>query len=294
METKVKVDVELAKKLGLTEEEFDRIKKLLKREPNFTELGIFSAMWSEHCSYKNSRRLFKLFPTKAKHVIVGAGEENTGIVDIRDGLGVAFKIESHNHPSAVEPFEASATGIGGCLRDIFTTGARPIAVLGALRFGSLDNEKVKFLFKEVIRGLAHYANIAEVNAVGGDSYFDESYEGNPLVNAFAVGIVKHENIVKGVAHGTGNSVYYIGGDTGRDGVGGASFASKEITEESASIENAVAIGDAELGRRLREACIELIERVSLWECRIWAQLDLPALLARLPQEARPVLRSMLH
>ena len=260
METKVKVDVELAKKLGLTEEEFDRIKKLLKREPNFTELGIFSAMWSEHCSYKNSRRLFKLFPTKAKHVIVGAGEENTGIVDIRDGLGVAFKIESHNHPSAVEPFEASATGIGGCLRDIFTTGARPIAVLGALRFGSLDNEKVKFLFKEVIRGLAHYANIAEVNAVGGDSYFDESYEGNPLVNAFAVGIVKHENIVKGVAHGTGNSVYYIGGDTGRDGVGGASFASKEITEESASIENAVAIGDAELGRRLREACIELIEK----------------------------------
>ncbi|MCK4494877.1 MAG: phosphoribosylformylglycinamidine synthase subunit PurL, partial [Candidatus Aminicenantes bacterium] len=216
--------------------------------------------WSEHCSYKNSRKLFKLFPTKGKHVMVGAGEENSGIVDIGDGLGVAFKIESHNHPSAVEPFEASATGIGGCLRDIFTIGARPVAGLGALRFGNLDNERVKFLFKEVMRGLAHYANIAEVNAVGGDAYFDESYEGNPLVNAFVVGIVKHENIVRGAAYGVGNPVYYIGGDTGRDGVGGASFASKEITEESESETGAVAIGDPELGRRLREACLELIER----------------------------------
>ena len=260
METQVKVDVELAKNLGLTEEEFNEIKKLLGREPNFTELGVFSAMWSEHCSYKNSRKLFKLFPTKGKQVLVGAGEENSGIVDIGDGLGVAFKIESHNHPSAVEPFEASATGIGGCLRDIFTTGARPVAGLGALRFGSLDNERVKFLFKEVIRGLAHYANTAKVNAVGGDSYFDESYEGNPLVNAFVVGIVKHKDIVRGAAFGAGNPVYYIGGDTGRDGVGGASFASKEITEESGSDTGAVAIGDPELGRRLREACLELIEK----------------------------------
>jgi len=260
MESAVKVDVEAAKGLGLTEQEFEQIKKLMGKEPNFTELGIFSAMWSEHCSYKNSRKLFKLFPTKGKQVLVGAGEENTGIVDIGDGLGVAFKIESHNHPSAVEPFEASATGIGGCLRDIFTMGARPVAGLGALRFGSLDNEKVKFLFKEVIRGLAHYANTAEINAVGGDSYFDESYEGNPLVNAFAIGIVKHKDIARGAASGIGNSVYYIGGDTGRDGVGGASFASKEITEESASDTSSVAIGDAELGRRLREACLELIEQ----------------------------------
>jgi len=260
MKTEVKVDVGLAKEMGLTEEEFGKIKELMGRDPNFTELGVFSAMWSEHCSYKNSRKLFKLFPTKGKHVLVGAGEENSGIVDIGDGMAVAFKIESHNHPSAVEPFEASATGIGGCLRDIFTTGARPVAGLGALRFGSLDNEKVKFLFKEVIRGLAHYANTAEVNAVGGDTYFDESYEGNPLVNAFVVGIVKHKDIVRGAAYGVGNPVYYIGGDTGRDGVGGASFASQEITEETASIENAVAIGDAELGKRLREACIELIEK----------------------------------
>ncbi|MCK4335593.1 MAG: phosphoribosylformylglycinamidine synthase subunit PurL, partial [Candidatus Aenigmarchaeota archaeon] len=169
-------------------------------------------------------------------------------------------IESHNHPSAVEPFEASATGIGGCLRDIFTIGARPIAGLGALRFGSLDNERVKFLFKEVIRGLAHYANTAEVNAVGGDVYFDESYEGNPLVNAFVVGVVKHDNIVKGAAYGVGNPVYYIGRDTGRDGVGGASFASKEITEESDSEKGAVAIGDPGLGKHLREACLELIEK----------------------------------
>ncbi|NQT22986.1 MAG: phosphoribosylformylglycinamidine synthase subunit PurL, partial [Candidatus Omnitrophica bacterium] len=260
MEAAMKVDINLAKEMGLSEGEFTEIKKLLGRDPNFTELGVFSAMWSEHCSYKNSRRLFKLFPTKGKQVLVGAGEENSGIVDIGDGDGVAFKIESHNHPSAVEPFEASATGIGGCLRDIFTTGAKPVAVLGALRFGSLDNQKVKELFKEVIRGLAHYANTAEVSAVGGESYFDESYEGNPLVNAFVVGIVKNKNIIRGVASGTGNPVYYIGGDTGRDGVGGASFASKEITEESAQTENAVALGDAELGKRLREACLELIEK----------------------------------
>ncbi|HOY58646.1 MAG TPA: AIR synthase related protein, partial [Verrucomicrobiota bacterium] len=185
--TEVKVDALLAAKLGLTEEEYASIWRLLGRNPNFTELGLFSAMWSEHCSYKNSRKLFQLFPTRGKQVLVGAGEENTGVVDIGDGFGVAFKIESHNHPSAVEPFEASATGIGGCLRDIFTMGARPVAVLGSLRFGSLANDKVKHLFKEVIRGLAHYANQADVNAVGGETCFDESYEGNPLVNAFVVG-----------------------------------------------------------------------------------------------------------
>ncbi|MBU0881431.1 MAG: phosphoribosylformylglycinamidine synthase subunit PurL [Candidatus Omnitrophica bacterium] len=246
--------------MGLSEEEFSEIKKLLGREPNVTELGVFSAMWSEHCSYKNSRRLFKLFPTNAKQVLVGAGEENSGIVDIGDGQGVAFKIESHNHPSAVEPFEASATGIGGCVRDIFTTGARPVAVLGSLRFGSMASEKVRFLFKEVIRGLAHYANKAQIAAVGGETYFDESYEGNPLVNAFVVGIVDKKNIVRGVAQGIGNPIYYIGGDTGRDGVGGASFASKEITEESSTSKSAVAIGDPELGKRLRQACLELIEK----------------------------------
>jgi len=260
MKTEVKVDLALAREMGLSEEEFNKIKKIMGRDPNFTELGVFSAMWSEHCSYKNSRKQFKKFPTKSKQVLIGACEENSGIVDIGDGLGVSFKIESHNHPSAVEPFEASATGIGGCLRDIFTTGARPVAVLGAIRFGSLDTEKVKFLFKEVIRGLAHYANTAEVSAVGGDTYFDKSYEGNPLVNAFCVGIVKHENIIRGIAYGVGNPVYYIGGDTGRDGVGGASFASQEITDDSASDTSTVAIGDPELGKRLREACLELIEK----------------------------------
>ncbi|HEO63901.1 MAG TPA: phosphoribosylformylglycinamidine synthase II, partial [Candidatus Omnitrophica bacterium] len=214
MATAINVNVNLAKEMGLTEDEFNEIKRLLGREPNFTELGVFSAMWSEHCSYKNSRALFSLFPTKGRQVLVGAGEENSGIVDIGDGLGVAFKIESHNHPSAVEPFEASATGIGGCLRDIFTIGARPVAVLGALRFGSLNNDRVKFLYKEVIRGLAHYANTAEINAVGGEAYFDESYEGNPLVNAFVVGVVENKDIVRGEASGIGNPVYYIGGDTG--------------------------------------------------------------------------------
>lgn len=256
----ITVDASVAEKLGLTREEYGMIRKLLNRDPNFTELGLFSAMWSEHCSYKNSKKLFKLFPTQGKRVLVGAGEENTGIVDIGDGMGVAFKIESHNHPSAVEPFEASATGIGGCLRDIFTMGARPVAVLGALRFGSLENERVKYLFKEVIRGLAHYANTAEVNAVGGETYFDESYEGNPLVNAFVVGIVEQKKIVHGSTVGAGKAVYYIGGDTGRDGVGGASFASQEITEKTSSSSGAVAIGNPQLGKRLREACLELIDK----------------------------------
>ena len=258
--TEIKVDASVAEKLGLTREEYAMIQKLIGRNPNFTELGLFSAMWSEHCSYKNSKKLFRLFPTKGKQVLVGAGEENTGIVDIGDGMGVAFKIESHNHPSAVEPFEASATGIGGCLRDIFTMGAKPVAVLGALRFGRLENERVKYLFREVIRGLAHYANTAEVSAVGGETYFDESYEGNPLVNAFVVGIVEQKKIVHGTTAGTGKAVYYIGGDTGRDGVGGASFASQEITTESSSSSGAVAIGNPGLGKRLREACLELIEK----------------------------------
>lgn len=262
MKTKdeVSVDAELAVKLGLTREEFEDVQKLLGRVPNFTELGLFSAMWSEHCSYKNSRKLFKLFPTQGRQVLVGAGEENSGIVDIGDGFGVSFKIESHNHPSAVEPFEASATGIGGCLRDIFTTGARPVGVLAALRFGNPSSDKVKYLFREVMRGLAHYANTAEVSAVGGDTHFDESYEGNPLVNAFVIGILKREDIVKGTTSSPGKAVYYIGGDTGRDGVGGASFASQEITGETPSSTDAVAIGNPELGKRLREACLELIQK----------------------------------
>jgi phosphoribosylformylglycinamidine synthase len=221
MKKEVKVNLALVKEMGLSRQEFTNIKKIMGRTPNVTELGVFSAMWSEHCSYKNSRKQFKKFPKRSKQVLIGAGEENSGIVDIGDGYGVSFKMESHNHPSAVEPFEASATGIGGCLRDIFTTGARPVAVLGAVRFGSLDTKKVKYLFKEVVRGLVHYASKSEVSAVGGDTYFDKCYEGNPLVNAFCVGVVKHKNIMRGAACGVGNPVYYIGGDTGRDGVGGS-------------------------------------------------------------------------
>ncbi|MFA5068654.1 MAG: phosphoribosylformylglycinamidine synthase subunit PurL [Candidatus Omnitrophota bacterium] len=260
MKKEVKVNLALVKEMGLSRQEFTNIKKIMGRTPNVTELGVFSAMWSEHCSYKNSRKQFKKFPKRSKQVLIGAGEENSGIVDIGDGYGVSFKMESHNHPSAVEPFEASATGIGGCLRDIFTTGARPVAVLGAVRFGSLDTKKVKYLFKEVVRGLVHYASKSEVSAVGGDTYFDKCYEGNPLVNAFCVGVVKHKNIMRGAACGVGNPVYYIGGDTGRDGVGGASFASQEITDDSASDTGRVAIGDPELGKRLRHACLELIEK----------------------------------
>ena len=254
----VTVDANMAGQMGLSREEYDMILQQLGRTPNVTELSLFSAMWSEHCCYKNSKKLFSLFPTRAKHILVGAGEENTGVVDIGDGLGIAFKMESHNHPSAIEPFEASATGIGGCLRDIFTMGAVPIAVLSSLRFGRLDNERVRFLFREIFRGLAHYANNSKVSAVGGEACFDESYEGNPLVNAFVLGVVPHQNLVRGTTAGVGKTVYYIGGATGRDGVGGASFASQDITEDAASSSGAVAIGDPELGRRLREACLELI------------------------------------
>lgn len=256
---KAEVSTGLAEKLGLTEEEFGKIKTILRREPNYTELGMFSAMWSEHCSYKNSKPVLKLFPTKGKQVIQGPGE-NAGVVDIGDGWGVAFKVESHNHPSAVEPYEASATGGGGCLRDIFTMGARPVGLLGSLRLGKIETERTKYLLKEIARGFTTYANIAGVPVVGGEIYFDESYEGNPLVNAMTVGIVKHNKILKAKASGIGNIVLIIGGATGRDGVEGASFASGAITEEAAKKTSAVAIGDPKMGRVLREACLELIDK----------------------------------
>jgi phosphoribosylformylglycinamidine synthase II len=248
---------EIIEKQGLSMEEYERIKKWLKREPNFTELGMFSAMWSEHCSYKNSKPVLKLFPTKGKQVIQGPGE-NAGIVDIGDGLGVVFKIESHNHPSAVEPYEASATGGGGCIRDIFTMGARPVGLLDSLRLGTLDKEKVKFLLKNIVRGFTDYANACQIPVLGGEIYFDESYAGNPLVNAMTVGIVKRKAIVKARAKGVDNLVLIVGGATGRDGVEGAAFASAGLDEEAAKKSSAVAIGDPKMGKILRESCLELI------------------------------------
>lgn len=250
---------ELIAELGLSEQEYEKVCGLLGRKPNYTELGLFSAMWSEHCSYKNSKPVLKLFPTAGRQVLQGPGE-NAGIVDIGDGLAVVMKIESHNHPAAIEPYEASATGAGGVIRDIFTMGAKPVALLNSLRFGSLHEPKVQHLFKEVARGFSSYANRVELPVVGGEVYFDPAYEGNPLVNAMCVGVVKHQNIAKAKASGVGNQVMIVGGATGRDGVAGASFASAQLDEESAQRRSAVAIGDPELGRIVREACLELIEK----------------------------------
>ena len=256
---KTTINKEVIEKQGLSMEEYARIKKWLKRDPNFTELGMFSAMWSEHCSYKNSKPVLKLFPTEGKQVIQGPGE-NAGIVDIGDGLGVVFKIESHNHPSAVEPYEASATGGGGCIRDIFTMGARPVGLLDSLRLGTLDQPRVKFLLKEIARGFSDYANTCQIPVLGGEIYFDESYAGNPLVNAMTVGIVKRKEIVKAQAKGVDNLVLIVGGATGRDGVEGAAFASAGLDEEAAKKSSAVAIGDPKMGKVLRESCLELISK----------------------------------
>ncbi len=255
----VRITKETIAELGLSEEEFGKIKGLMGREPNYTELGMFSAMWSEHCSYKSSKPVLKLFPTTGKQVLQGPGE-NAGVVDIGDGLAVAFKIESHNHPSAIEPYEASATGGGGCVRDIFTMGARPVALLGSLRFGTLTESKVQYLLAEVARGFTTYANISEIPVVGGEVYFDESYEGNPLVNAMAVGFMRHKDMAKARATGVGNLVLIVGGATGRDGVAGAAFASKGLDEEQGEQSSAVAIGDPKMGKIVRAACLELIQR----------------------------------
>jgi len=250
---------EIVEKQGLSLDEYEMIKKRLGRQPNYTELGMFSAMWSEHCSYKNSKPVLKLFPTKGKQVIQGPGE-NAGVVDIGDGMGVVFKIESHNHPSAVEPYAASATGGGGCIRDIFTMGAEPLGLLDSLRLGSLEKKRVKFLFKNIVRGFTDYANIAGIPVLGGEIYFDESFEGNPLVNAMTVGIVKNNAIIKARAKGADNLVLIVGGATGRDGVEGAAFASSGLDEEAAQKSSAVAIGDPYMGRILREACLELMHK----------------------------------
>jgi phosphoribosylformylglycinamidine (FGAM) synthase-like enzyme len=250
---------ELIQKHNLTPDEYQRIQDILGREPNYTELGIFSVMWSEHCSYKNTRPLLKGFPTKSPKILVGAGEENAGIIDIGDGLAIAFKIESHNHPSAVEPFQGAATGVGGIIRDIFTMGARPVAALNSLRFGELSNPEVRRLFSGVVGGIAHYGNCFGIPTLAGEVYFDKSYEGNPLVNAFCLGVLRHEQIIRGAAKGVGNPVFYVGPATGRDGLAGAAFASQDLTEESAEQQRgAVQVGDAFMEKLVMEACLELL------------------------------------
>src|SRR5881275_662733 len=259
------VTPELVRRYGLTGEEFQRIKKILGRQPNFTELGIFSVMWSEHCSYKNSKKELKKFPTTGHGILVKAGEENAGVVDIGDGWAVAFKIESHNHPSAIEPFQGAATGIGGIIRDIFTMGARPEFCLNSLRFGPItgNSPNVKTnrrLFSGVVAGIAHYGNCIGVPTIGGEIYFDESFEGNPLVNVFCLGVLRHEQLARGAARGVGNPVFYVGAETGRDGLAGASFASRELTKESRQDRPAVQVGDPFKEKLLLEACLELLAK----------------------------------
>jgi phosphoribosylformylglycinamidine synthase subunit PurL len=245
---------------GLSPEEYRLILEILGREPTFTELGVFSAMWSEHCGYKNSKPLLRKLPTQAPWVLQGPGE-NAGVIDVGDGFAVAFKIESHNHPSAVEPYQGAATGVGGILRDVFTMGARPIAVLNSLRFGELDGAnaaRVRYLFAGVVKGIGDYGNCVGIPTVGGEVYFDEAYEGNPLVNAMAIGIMKKEELIKGVAEGVGNPIMAVGSRTGRDGIHGATFASAELTEESEAKRPMVQVGDPFTEKLLLEASLELI------------------------------------
>ena len=244
--------------MGLVQSEYDRIVELLGREPNYTEIGMFSVMWSEHCSYKNSKPVLRLFPTSGEHVLQGPGE-NAGIVDIGDGQAVVFKIESHNHPSAIEPYQGAATGVGGIVRDVFTMGARPIALLNSLRFGKLNTPRMKYLFDGVVAGISGYGNSIGIPTVGGEVYFNECYEGNPLVNAMCVGLINHEDIAKGVASGVGNPVMVVGARTGRDGIHGATFASEELSEASEEKRPAVQVGDPFMEKLLLEACLELIK-----------------------------------
>ena len=254
---------EVYKSMGMTTEEFAMVEKILGRLPNYTELGLFSVMWSEHCSYKTSKPVLKKFPTTGEHVLMGPGE-GAGVVDIGDQQAVVFKIESHNHPSAIEPYQGAATGVGGIIRDIFSMGARPIAMLDSLRFGELDSSpRTQYLFKEIIAGIAGYGNCIGIPTVAGEIYFDSSYEGNPLVNAMCVGLIDHKDIQKGQAKGTGNTVMYVGAKTGRDGIHGATFASEELTEASEEKRPAVQVGDPFMEKLLLEACLEVVQSDAL-------------------------------
>ena len=254
--TQIKAE-KVYQQMGLSDEEFALIENILGRTPNYTETGLFSVMWSEHCSYKNSKPILKKFPITGERVLQGPGE-GAGIVDIGDEQAVVFKIESHNHPSAIEPYQGAATGVGGIIRDVFSMGARPIAMLNSLRFGELDSARVRYLFKEVVAGIAGYGNCIGIPTVGGEIQFDPCYEGNPLVNAMCVGLIDHKDIKKGQAHGEGNTVMYVGAKTGRDGIHGATFASEELTDQSSEDRPAVQVGDPFMEKLLLEACLELI------------------------------------
>lgn len=249
---------QIYKQMGVSDSEYELICGFLGRKPNYTEIGVFSVMWSEHCAYKNSKPLLRRFPTSGPRVLMGPGE-GAGIVDIGDNQAVVFKIESHNHPSAVEPYQGAATGVGGIIRDIFSMGSRPIAVLNSLRFGKLESDRVKYLFEHVVSGIAGYGNCIGIPTVGGEVVFDDSYDGNPLVNAMCVGLIDHDKIQRGVAKGVGNPVFYVGPPTGRDGIHGATFASEELTEESEAKRTAVQVGDPFMEKLVMEACLELID-----------------------------------
>ncbi|KEK10294.1 phosphoribosylformylglycinamidine synthase [Lysinibacillus sphaericus] len=255
-------DEKLYAGMGMSDEEFALVEGILKRLPNWTETGLFSVMWSEHCSYKNSKPVLRKFPTKGPQVLQGPGE-GAGIVDIGDEQAVVFKMESHNHPSAIEPYQGAATGVGGIIRDVFSMGARPIAMLNSLRFGELKSARGKYLFEEVVAGIAGYGNCIGIPTVGGEIQFDPCYEGNPLVNAMCVGLIDHKDIQRGIAAGVGNTVMYVGAKTGRDGIHGATFASEELTEESENQRPAVQVGDPFMEKLLLEACLEVVKSDAL-------------------------------
>lgn len=255
----MEITVKTAQQLRLTADEFELIEEKLKRTPNFTELCAFSGMWSEHCSYKNSIKWLKKLPRSGGRMLVAAGEENAGLMDMGNGFGVVFKIESHNHPSAIEPFQGAATGVGGIQRDIFTMGARPIASLNSLRFGNINDKKTQHLLSGVVKGIGHYGNCFGVPTVAGEVYFEDCYHTNPLVNAMSVGIMKAADMVSATAKGTGNPVIYVGSATGKDGIGGASFASADITHDSVQELPAVQVGDPFQEKKLLEACLEVLK-----------------------------------
>ncbi|MFA4851269.1 MAG: phosphoribosylformylglycinamidine synthase subunit PurL [Bacteroidales bacterium] len=255
----IDVTLETAEKLGLLPEEYEKIKEILGRTPNFTELSLYSVMWSEHCSYKNSIHWLKTLPKDGPHMLAKAGEENAGLVDIGDGIGCAFKIESHNHPSAIEPYQGAATGVGGINRDIFTMGARPIAQLNSLRFGNIELDRTKWLLKGVVKGIGDYGNAFGVPVVGGEVYFDDCYNVNPLVNAMSVGVVKIGNVVSAISKGAGNLIFIVGSSTGKDGIHGATFASEDISEKTAEKLPSVQVGDPFQEKLLLEASLEIIK-----------------------------------
>lgn len=255
-------DEKLYAGMGMSDKEFAMVEGILGRLPNWTETGLFSVMWSEHCSYKNSKPVLRKFPTKGPQVLQGPGE-GAGIVDIGDEQAVVFKMESHNHPSAIEPYQGAATGVGGIIRDVFSMGARPIAMLNSLRFGELKSARGKYLFEEVVAGIAGYGNCIGIPTVGGEIQFDPCYEGNPLVNAMCVGLIDHQDIQRGIAAGVGNTVMYVGAKTGRDGIHGATFASEELTEESENQRPAVQVGDPFMEKLLLEACLEVVKSDAL-------------------------------